>query len=116
MGKKPETKEVRTPRVHAFRVLQSVGCFVMDMPEKGPAREVWRGRMTKLTVSLKKAPDTEVPEILSQAVTMLGQLAANSVLARGWLSMAVNPDHKTVYVHGQEGKETHEKRTRVCVQ
>ena len=68
MGKKPETKEVRTPRVHAFRVLQSVACFVMDMPEKGPAREIWRGRVTNLTVSLKKAPDTEVPEILSEAV------------------------------------------------
>jgi len=111
MGRRLGTKEVRTPRVHAFRVLQSVGCFVMDMPENDPARGVWRDRVTNLTVSLRQAPD-----ILSEAVKLLGQLAANSVLARGWLSMAVNPDHKTVYVHGQEGRETHEKRARVCVQ
>ena len=83
----------------------------MDMPEDNPARDVWRGRVTKLTTSLRQVPDTDVSDIFSEAVKLLGQLVANSVLASGWLSMAVNPDHKTVYVRGLEGKET-----RVCIQ
>jgi len=97
-------------------VLQSVGCFVMDMPEDNPARDVWRDRVTKLTTSLRQVPDTDVSDIFGEAVKLLGQLAANPVLASGWLSMAVNPDHKTVYVRGLKGKETHEKETRVCIQ
>jgi len=116
MGNKPEIKEGPIARVDAHRLLQSLGCFVMDMPQDNPARGVWRQRVTRLTTSLRQVPDTDVSDIFSQAVNLLGQWAANSVLDRGWLSVAVNPDHRTVYVHGLEGKETNEKKTRVCIQ
>ena len=116
MGNKSKTKEGPIARVDVHRLLQSVGCFVMDMPQNNPARGVWRDRVTRLTTSLRQIPDTDVPDIFSEAVNLLGQLAANSVLDCGWLSVAVNPDHKTVYVHGPKGKETNAKKARVCIQ
>ena len=116
MGKKSEIKEEPIPRMQVSRVLESVTCFVEDMPEDNPAREIWRDTVNKLSVSLKTALDSEISEIFSEAVVLLGKLAVNSVLASGWLSMAVNPDHKTVYVGGPKGKQTHERRTRSCIQ
>ena len=116
MGDKSEIKKGLIPKEHVLRVLESVGCFVEDMPEDSPGCEIWHDKLNKLTASLKRAPDSEVSDIFGEAVALLGKLAANSVLACGWLSMAVNPDHKTVYVRGRKGRETHEKETRVCIQ
>ena len=116
MEDRSEIKDGLIPKEHILKVLKSVTCFVEDMPEGNPAREIWLDTVNKLTASLKRAPDSEVSEIFSGAVALLGKLAANSVLASGWLSMAVNPDHKMVYARGAKGKQTHEKKTRVSIQ